>query len=111
MGNTGLPAASEVEARTLLDRLFRNAGLRIVNDRFYSEGGVELTLDGYDPERRIGYEYLAAQEQGTDLGEDELKLLGDQRKLLVLKPSSLDEIEDEAKRFLKMALPEGNPEP
>jgi hypothetical protein len=99
-----------VEARSLLNRLFRNAGLRIVNDRSFAKGSVQLTLDGYDPERGIGYEYIAKVERGTDLSRVEQAALHKDQQILVLSAAPLDEVEMRALDFLS-GLPTANPEP
>ena len=92
--------ASEVAARSLLNRLFRDAGLRIVNDRIFAKGQVEVTLDGYDPERGIGYEYIASEERGTDLSRQEELDLEDESDILVLSGGTLAEVEERALAFL-----------
>lgn len=61
------PPASESAARALLDRRFRAAGFRIVNDVRVVTGTAALTCDGYDPVRKVGFEYIAAAERGTDV--------------------------------------------
>jgi hypothetical protein len=61
----------EAGARFLLAARFRAAGFRIVADVPLSEGDVALTVDGFDPERRVGYEYVAAEERGVELDEAE----------------------------------------
>ncbi len=49
------PPLTEAEARALIAGRFRAAGLRIRQD--VPVGGV--TLDGADPQKQIGYEYVA----------------------------------------------------
>ncbi len=83
-----------------MNRLFREAGLRIVNDRVFSKGIVSVTLDGLDPERGIGYEYIASIERGTDLSLREAADLDAEPGILVLRSSSLDEVEERARAFL-----------
>jgi hypothetical protein len=94
---------SEVEARFLLNRMFREAGLRIVNDHHFRKPNIEVTLDGYDPERGVGYEYVAAQEQGTDLSSDELVVLKEVDGIFIAIGGSLDQLEAEAEAFLTVA--------
>ncbi len=65
------PPIGEAYARELLGARFRAAGLRILADRRVSGDGYEVTLDGWDPARRIGYEYVAAGEVDTDLDATE----------------------------------------
>ena len=104
------PAVSEVEARLLLNGLFRDAGLRVVNDRPFRRAEVELTLDGYDPERGIGYEYIAPGEGGTDVSASEVLALQSEAQILVVEGGTLDALETAAKAFLARISP-GNPEP
>lgn len=104
------PSVSEVEARLLLNGLFRDAGLRVVNDRRFRRADVELTLDGYDPERGIGYEYIAPGERGTDVSASEVLALQTETQILVVEGGTLDALETAAKAFLARISP-GNPEP
>lgn len=90
---------SEVEARLLLNQMFRDAGLRIVNDYPFRKTDIEVTLDGYDPERGIGFEYLAPSERGADLSQSEGLALANEDVFLV-NGGSLEELERAAERFL-----------
>jgi agmatine/peptidylarginine deiminase len=94
----------------LLDRLFRDAGLRIANDRQLRTADWEFTLDGYDPEQGVGYEYIAAEERGTDISDAEAVLLRANPRILVLEGGTLDELETRARAFLA-DLSEGTPGP
>jgi hypothetical protein len=104
------PAASEVEARSLLNRLFRDAGLRIVNDRALLGADLSVTLDGYDPEQGVGYEYIARQERDTDLSASESHSLRAAGNILILEAATLDELEEAASAFLA-GMAKANPEP
>ena len=42
----------------LLKQRFTAAGLTIVEHYALREPGLEVTLDGYDPKARVGYEYI-----------------------------------------------------
>jgi hypothetical protein len=61
------PPLDEGPARRLLAGRFRDAGLRIVEDVALA-APVAITLDGFDPERRVGFEYIATEE-ARDLAE------------------------------------------
>lgn len=61
----------EASARALIAARFRAAGFRVVEDTLLRDAGIELTLDGFDPARRVGYEYVATDERGADLTDDE----------------------------------------
>jgi hypothetical protein len=49
---------NEADGCALLRARFEAAGLVIVEHARFSEGGVEVVLDGYDAARRVGYEYI-----------------------------------------------------
>ncbi len=48
----------EDEGRAVLKRCFEARGLTITCDHRLHDEGVAITLDGYDPQKRIGYEYI-----------------------------------------------------
>ena len=70
-----------------------------MKDYSFRKTDIEVTLDGYDPERGIGYEYLAASERGIDLSPAERAALAEQRILLV-QGTDLDDLERLSERFL-----------
>lgn len=78
------PPIAEAYARLLLGDRFRAAGLRILADRRVSGDGYDVTLDGWDPARRVGYEYIAAGEVGTDVDPTERAALAADSTLHVL---------------------------
>jgi hypothetical protein len=92
----------EADARFLLAARFRAAGFRIVADVPLGEGDVTLTIDGFDPERRVGYEYVAAKERGVELDEAErgrlARLAG--ATVLVVDPADAAAVSVLADRFL-----------
>jgi hypothetical protein len=55
---TGL---GEAEGRAVLRELFTRAGFEIVEDYPFNEDGVEVSLDGFDPVRRVGYEFMTRE--------------------------------------------------
>jgi hypothetical protein len=83
------PAIDEVHARAQLGAVFRAAGLRLRYDVRVVGAGYEFTADGYDPERRIGFEYIAPAEIGTDISGDEpARLAADDRvRILLIGPA------------------------
>ena len=95
------PPVSEVDARDLLRREFRDAGLRVVSDVRLRGAGFDITVDGYDPEREVGFEYVAADEVDTDVaaGEREALAASDSRVLLV-DASSADALALVTRAFL-----------
>lgn len=87
------PRLSEAAARLLLTERFRAAGLRVrfdvpvVSEVVDAEGGAfELSVDGYDPQARIGFEYVAASEADTDLSAAERAALAQdsEHRILVI---------------------------
>jgi hypothetical protein len=95
-------ALDEAGARLLLAARFRAAGFRVVEDVRLQAGGVELTVDGFDPARRIGYEYVAAEERGAefDQGARERLAAMDEPRVLVLDSAGPDEVAKAADQFL-----------
>src|SRR5690606_11448149 len=95
--------ASEVEARGVLAARFRGAGLRILADvRVELPGGGEVTLDGFDPDRRIGFEYVAAGEADTDLSASERESLeaGIAGRVLVVDAAPAAVVDERAAAFV-----------
>ena len=52
---------TETDGCALLRTLFEAAGHRIVPDHPFDEDGVRVTLDGFDPQTRVGFEYVTAE--------------------------------------------------
>ncbi|MCC6214199.1 MAG: hypothetical protein IT376_04985 [Polyangiaceae bacterium] len=52
---------TEQEGVELLAGIFRGAGLEIVESFDFREGGVVVSLDGFDPVARIGFEYITTE--------------------------------------------------
>ncbi len=78
------PPLAEVAARSLLAGALREGGLRILQDVRVQGTGYDVTLDGWDPARRIGFEYIAAEEVDTDLDAAERTALAADKTLTVL---------------------------
>lgn len=79
------PALTEAAARALLAERFRAAGLRVRYDvQVVRNGAFELTVDGYDPARRVGFEYVARDEAGADLDPAERSALARDREQRIL---------------------------
>lgn len=94
-------ALTEVEARALLARRFRDAGFRVLHDVRVREGSSELTVDGYDPDRDVGFEYIAPSERGTDLlAAERSALSAGKRALLILDAASEQRVSAAADAFL-----------
>jgi hypothetical protein len=85
------PVLSEAEARAILAERFRAAGFRVRYDvPIARPGAFELTVDGYDPERGIGFEYVAVDERGTDLDDSERAALARDREHRILIVDATD---------------------
>lgn len=96
----------EASARRLIAGRFRAAGLRIVEDVTIEVDGVMLVADGFDPARRVGYEYVAAEERGLELDSAERERLagGAAVRILVTEAAAAAELERAIEAFLA-ALP------
>jgi hypothetical protein len=55
------PKLSESEGVRLLREEFVHAGLAIVEGAPFEVDGAALALDGYDPARRVGFEFVTAE--------------------------------------------------
>ncbi len=105
--------ASEAEGRKVLRAAFTAAGYQIVEDYHFVEDDVDVTFDGFDPARRVGYEYMTREmNDKADFTDREIgKLLtrnarGQVHVLLIDgdgKPDR-DMIEYLAKQFLRNLL-------
>jgi len=93
------PPLSETEARAMLSERFRRAGLRVRQDVRVRGESYDVTLDGYDPDRDIGFEYIAVSERGTDLDDAERAALASKR-ILILDASSEQTVSAAADAFL-----------
>lgn len=88
---------TEQEGVELLAEIFRGAGLGIVEDFDFREGGVVVSLDGFDPAARIGFEYLTTEAGDREeltpavLAELELRMRAEELYLFLVDE---DEIPD-----------------
>lgn len=67
-GPSGQPARpiaraslTEAEGSALLKVRFEQAGYAIEAPFAFSEEGVDVELDGFDPDRRVGYEFITTE--------------------------------------------------
>ncbi len=97
---------SEVEARLELGARFRAVGLRMLDDQRVSGPGYELTVDGFDPERGVGFEYVAITERGLDVtaAERDAVAADASRRILIIEATDGASLEAAARQFLE-ALP------
>jgi hypothetical protein len=69
-------AMSEAAARAFLSDRFRRAGFRIRYDvRVRVDGVFDITFDGFDPDKQVGFEYIDAIERDTDVLDAERSAL------------------------------------
>ena len=57
---------TEQEGRVVLRKMFTSIGYDIVEDFPFDEAGVKVTLDGWDPIHRVGYEYMTREAHDQD---------------------------------------------
>ena len=82
---------SEAAARSILARRFRAAGLRVRYDVLLTRpGAFDITVDGYDPARKVGFEYVDAAERDTDLHAAERDALARDPEHRVLVVDAID---------------------
>lgn len=66
----------ERKAVALLKQRFEAAGFTIAENVALDEGGLDFEVDGYDANRRVGYEYLSRESgDGWDVDEDVIATL------------------------------------
>ena len=106
------PPLDEGPARRLLAGRFRDAGLRVVEDVALA-APVAITLDGFDPERRVGFEYVAPEE-ARDLAENDRAALerSTDPRVLVLTACGAERCAAQAEDFLaQLPAPDGSGQP
>lgn len=52
---------NEREGSDVLAACFEKVGLRVERDYAFDEGGVRVSLDGFDPKARIGFEFITTE--------------------------------------------------
>jgi hypothetical protein len=57
---------NEHDGSEILAAVFKSAGLEIERDYAFSEGGVTVSLDGFDPKARIGFEFITTEAGDRD---------------------------------------------
>jgi sec-independent protein translocase protein TatB len=71
----------ERAACALLRSRFEAAGFKILENRELDEDGVRLELDGFDPDRRVGYEYVTEEAgDGWDVDPDVIAKLAERKQ-------------------------------
>ncbi len=100
---------SETKACDLLARIFRSRGYRVTRNFTFREYGVEFHADGWDPQARIGFEFLSSEDDDHDdltLAEYQTLMAAQLRGELALfiidevEPLSTSELFEAAEDFL-----------
>ena len=81
----------EALARELINRRFAQAGYTMEPDFRFHHGDTLVTLDGFDPEHKVGYQYISHADQdvvtdhdmATSLAFKELEAEGHARVLII----------------------------
>lgn len=64
-----------------LKQRFEAAGFHIKENQLFDEDGVRFEIDGFDADRRVGYEYVTEEAgDGWDVDEDVIAVLAERRK-------------------------------
>jgi len=101
---------SEKEGCALLKRLFEAQGYNIEENVDFKEADVSFNCDGWDADKRVGYEYMTLSERDhEDLDPDELLRINEwiaAGKLFLFivdetEVESAEELEEAAVRFLE----------
>ena len=100
---------TEQEGCDVLARVFAARGFHVERDVFFDEAGVSFTVDGWDREARVGFEYMT-REAGDheDLTADEIGRLAarmERGELYVFLVDETDvadarELEEAAAKFI-----------
>ena len=94
------PTITEIEARVILTEAFRAAGYRILYDVPVPLGSATVAIDGFDPEKKVGFEYRAAAETAAWTGD---LPAGIDARILVIDAADRDTVEQKAAAFLATA--------
>lgn len=62
----------EHQGRAVLKEVFEQHGLTITEEFTFDVAGFRVVLDGYDPERRVGYEYVTTADGDREELHDEV---------------------------------------
>jgi hypothetical protein len=74
-------AVEERAACAQLKRRFEAAGFRIQQNLAFDEDGVRFDIDGFDAERRVGYEYVTQEAgDGWDVDDEVIAALAERGK-------------------------------
>ena len=106
----------EADGRAVLRRCFEARGLTVTEDHRLHEDGVPITLDGFDPSRRVGYEFITTEAGDRDevttevVVELERRMTAGQIAVFLVDEHDVDDeaaLEAAAGRFLDEAARRG----
>ncbi|MBS2034899.1 hypothetical protein JST97_07920 [bacterium] len=81
---------SETAGRVVLKEAFEAQGYHITENYPFSLGDTLVELDGYDPQARVGYEYLT-EEDGIEPGPLDLLMRQKHCHLFLIDESQVDD--------------------
>lgn len=85
---------SELEGCDLLARLFKARGYTLLRNHRFQEYGVEFHCDGWDPQARVGFEFLTSEDDDhDDLTVEEYQTLAAAQRRGELAMFIIDEVE------------------
>jgi hypothetical protein len=77
-----------------LKRRFEAAGFHIEENQLFEEDGVRFEIDGFDAQRRVGYEYVTKEAgDGWDVDDDVIEALAERGKRGELHVLVVDEVD------------------
>jgi len=82
----------ERKAAALLKQRFESAGFKIAENVTLDEDGINFEVDGFDADRRVGYEYVSRESgDGWDVDADVIAELAERRAAGTLSIFVVDE--------------------
>ena len=76
-----LAAMEERKACALLKARFEAAGFAIEDNRMFDEDGIRFEMDGFDPAKRVGFEYITEEAGDSwDVDDDVISELAERHR-------------------------------
>jgi len=90
-----------------LKQRFEAAGFHIKENQLFDEDGVRFEIDGFDADRRVGYEYITDEAgDGWDVDDDVIAALAERRERGELHVLIVDEADAPDKASLDESIDE-----
>jgi len=71
----------ESAACAVLKSRFEAAGFKIAENQMFDEDGIRFEVDGFDPDRRVGYEYVTSEAgDGWDVDDTVIAALAERKQ-------------------------------